>query len=108
MQIYEPEALDRFVRIMGGLLVPALLGVLPLVSHRHAEFLPNELPGFAIPAWVRERVHQATDARQGGIRVAVQLMEAVRVRVGGVYLVASFGRYGVVLVLVRLPRKPAK
>jgi len=108
MPIYEPEALDRFERIMGGLPVPALLGVLPLVSHRHAEFLHNELPGFAIPAWVRERMHQATDARQEGIRVAVQLMEAVRLRVGGVYLVPSFGRYDGVLELVRLARQPAK
>ena len=108
MPIYEPEALDRFERIMGGLPRPALIGVLPLVSHRHAEFLHNELPGFAVPAWVRDRMRLAADGRQEGIGVAHELMEAVRSRVGGVYLIPSFGRYDGVLELVRLARQPAK
>src|SRR5207247_9978872 len=75
MPIYEPEALDRFERIMGGLPVPTLLGVRPLVSHRHAEFLHNELPGFAIPAWVRDRMHRAAYGRAEGISVVVELVE---------------------------------
>src|SRR2546426_805852 len=92
----------------GGLPRPALIGVLPLVSHRHAEFLHNELPGFAVPAWVRDRMRLAPDGRQEGIGVAHELMEAVRSRVGGVYLIPSFGRYDGVLELVRLARQPAK
>jgi homocysteine S-methyltransferase len=30
--------------------VPVLLGVLPLQSARHAEFLHNEVPGITVPA----------------------------------------------------------
>ena len=33
----------------GGIPVPILLGVLPLVSSRHAEFLHNEVPGHHHP-----------------------------------------------------------
>ncbi len=107
MPIYEPEALDRFARLT-RLPVPALVGVLPLVSHRHAEFLHNELPGFSVPAWVRERMRLAHDAREEGIRIALELVEAIRPLVGGVYLIPSFGRYDAVLELVRLARQPAK
>jgi len=108
MPIYEPEALDRFTRITGGLPLPALVGVLPLVSHRHAEFLHNELPGFAVPAWVRERMRLASDARVEGIGIAHELVEAIRSRVAGIYLIPSFGRFDAVLELVRLARQPAK
>ena len=42
-----------------GFPVPVLLGVLPLVSARHAEFLHNEVPGITIP-----RGHAQPDARR--------------------------------------------
>ena len=41
------EARRRFGQ--AGFPVPVLLGVLPLVSARHAEFLHNEVPGITIP-----------------------------------------------------------
>ena len=41
------EARRRFGAI--GVPVPVLLGMLPLVSARHAEFLHNEVPGITIP-----------------------------------------------------------
>jgi len=108
MPVYEPEALDRFARIFGGLPLPTLMGVLPLVSHRHAEFLHNELPGFAVPAWIRERMRLAPDAREEGVRIALDLLENIRPRCGGVYLIPSFGRYDAVLELVRQARAHVK
>ena len=42
-----------------GFPVPMLLGVLPLVSARHAEFLHNEVPGITIPDAARARMHAA-------------------------------------------------
>ena len=107
MPIYEPEALDRLLRITGRLPLPLIVGVLPLVSHRHAEFLHNELPGLSIPPWVRERLREAADPRQEGLRLAAEFVEAVRGRIGGVYLIPSFGRYDGVVELVRLARAHA-
>ena len=42
--------------------VPVLVGVLPLQSFRHAEFLHNEVPGITIPQWVRDRMQAAGSA----------------------------------------------
>lgn len=108
MPVYEPEALDRLLRVVGDLPIPMLVGVLPLVSYRHAEFLHNELPGFSIPAWVRERMRQAADGRDEGVRIAQELLTAIRSRVAGIYLIPSFGRFDTVVELVRLAREPAK
>ncbi len=108
MPIYEPEALDRFLRLAGDLSVPVLVGILPLAGHRHAEFLHNELPGFSIPAWVRDRVRRAgSDGREEGVRIAQELLTVIRSQVAGVYLLPSFGRYDAVIELVRVAREHA-
>jgi methionine synthase I (cobalamin-dependent)/5,10-methylenetetrahydrofolate reductase len=105
MPVFEAEALDRLIRILGGLPVPLLLGVLPLVSHRHAEFLHNELPGLSIPKDVRLRMRDAADGKDEGVRIASELLSAIRSRVAGVYLVPSFGRYDAVIELVKLSKE---
>lgn len=94
--VYDAAVMDRFVDRFGPLPLPHLLGVLPLQSHRHAEFLHNEVPGIAIPEATRERMLQAgKDGRKEGVRIAYEMMEALIDRVDGVYLMPSFGRYEV-------------
>ncbi len=108
MPIYEPEAVDRFVHLAGSIPIPMLVGILPLAGYRHAEFLHNELPGFSIPQWVRDRVRNAgSDGREEGIRIAQELLAAIRSRVAGVYLVPSFGRYDAVIELAKVARERA-
>ena len=100
--IYEPEVLDVFERRVGKLPVPVLLGILPLQSARHAEFLHNEVPGISIPQWVRDRMQAAGNAgRDEGLRLARELLLALLDRIEGAYFMPSFGRYEVVAALVR-------
>lgn len=100
MPIFEPATLDRFLARVGQLPVPMLVGVLPLHSARHAEFLHNELPGMVVPDAVRALMREARDGRETGLRLARELLAALRTRVAGVYLVPSFGRYDRVADLV--------
>jgi homocysteine S-methyltransferase len=100
--IYEPETLDAFERRVGRPKVPILVGVLPLQSFRHAEFLHNEVPGMTIPDWVRDRMRAAGNAgRDEGFRLARDLLAGLVDRIDGAYLMPSFGRYEVCAALVR-------
>lgn len=100
--IYEPETLDAFERRVGRLPVPVLVGVLPLQSFRHAEFLHNEVPGITIPEWVRDRMRAAGNAgRDEGFRLARELLANLVDRIDGAYLMPSFGRYEMCAALVR-------
>jgi methionine synthase I (cobalamin-dependent)/5,10-methylenetetrahydrofolate reductase len=100
--VYDVEALDRFLKAASGLKVPILLGVMPLHSLRHAEFLQNELVGIIVPEPVRERMRRAGEnGLEEGITLARELMDAARGRVRGVYLMPSFGRYDVAAQLLR-------
>ena len=95
--VYDLAQLDRFLARAGGAPVPVLVGVLPLHSSRHAEFLHNEVPGITIPDEIRARMRQAGDAAlRTGIEMAQQLVNAIRGRYAGAYLMPSFGRYEVV------------
>jgi homocysteine S-methyltransferase len=77
--------------------VPVLVGLLPLHSFRHAEFLHNEVPGITIPDEVRGRLREAGDrALRVGIEMAQSLVHDVRRRYAGAYLMPSFGRFEVV------------
>jgi methionine synthase I (cobalamin-dependent)/5,10-methylenetetrahydrofolate reductase len=95
--VYDLEPLDRFLARAGGSPVPVLVGMLPLHSFRHAEFLHNEVPGITIPDHVRSRLKAAGEgALRAGVEMAQRLAEDVRAHYAGAYLMPSFGRFEVV------------
>ncbi len=103
----EPQVeamLDEARRRFGprGFPLPVLLGVLPLQSSRHAEFLHNEVPGITIPEAVRVRLKEAGDrAADVGLDLALELVASAAPLVAGTYIMPSFGRYEQCAELVR-------
>ena len=90
----------------GGFPVPVLLGVLPLVSARHAEFLHNEVPGITIPDDARAAMHAAGErGSERGIEMADDLLRTVEGELAGTYIMPSFGRYEQCAGLVRRIRE---
>src|SRR5262245_10466705 len=86
--VYDLAALDRFLERAGGSPVPVLVGVLPLHSSRHAEFLHNEVPGITIPDDIRRRMREAGErALRVGIEMSQALVHEIRGRgYAGAYL----------------------
>jgi homocysteine S-methyltransferase len=85
-----------------GFPIPLLLGVLPLQSSRHAEFLHHEVPGITIPDATREALREAGDGgAEVGLRITEELLGVVGDRVSGTYIMPSFGRYEQAAQLVR-------
>jgi homocysteine S-methyltransferase len=93
--VYELSCWERFVERLSGLTkIPILIGILPLQSFRHAEFLHNEVPGITVPGWVRQRMHEAgNEGQKAGVELARELLSRCRNQASGVYLMPSFGRY---------------
>lgn len=97
--IYAREQWERFmerasVRWGDRLPRPVLLGVLPLHTARHAEFLHNEVPGITIPDEVRAAMHAAGErGAEVGLEMSLELLSAMRPLVDGTYIMPSFGRY---------------
>jgi len=96
--IFRPEKcsafLDRYAAKYGLLQQPLLVGILPLVSARHASFLHNEVPGISIPEETRRQMEKAGEnGAKVGVELAVEMIEAVKPWAQGVYLVPQFSRY---------------
>lgn len=77
---------------------PILVGVLPLRSARHAEFLHNEVPGMTIPDHIRQKLAgvDAETAKKIGAEYAREIYLAARESFGGVYFMPPFNNYDVV------------
>ena len=54
--VYDLDQLEAFLARLGRVPVPLVVGILPLHSFRHAEFLHNEVPGIVVPEHVQARL----------------------------------------------------
>lgn len=94
--IYDPAHMDRFLEATANLDVPVMVGILPLASHKNAEFLHNHVPGMQIPEATRLRMKEAgkgDSARAEGVKIAVEALEGLRDKVAGAYIMPPLGRY---------------
>lgn len=94
---------DRF----GALELPILVGLLPVVSARHAEFLHNEVPGINVPETVLRRMGSAGDgAQEDGLALALETGRKLRDLSAGLYLIPPFGRYHLAAELIEQFNEP--
>jgi len=109
--LYEPDAARRFIAAYqeryGPLQLPLLVGLLPLKSSAHAEFLHNEVPGIVLPQSVRDRMRKAgKQGRQVGIKLARELLLTFAEFAQGVYLIPPFGKYEIVPEILEVLDRP--
>ena len=98
--IFDPQLAESFLKHYaeenGPLDKPVLVGILPLFSARHVNFLHHEVPGVTIPELIRTRMEKAGEAGiQEGIRITSELVEQIRPWAQGIYIMPQFNRYDV-------------
>jgi methionine synthase I (cobalamin-dependent)/5,10-methylenetetrahydrofolate reductase len=103
--VYRPEdgpkLLEAYEAKHGRLNKPILVGILPLVSVRHANFLHHEVPGVFIPEGTRERIEAAgDDGVKAGVEIAVELVEQIKAWAAGVYVMPQFHKYDMVAEII--------
>jgi methionine synthase / methylenetetrahydrofolate reductase(NADPH) len=97
--VFEPQRIEHFHRRYRELTstdftLPVLMGLMPLYSLKHAQFLHNEIPGITIPDAIMQRIDRAGDqAAQEGVLIARELLRDMKGLVQGTYVIPAFGRY---------------
>jgi len=104
--VFDATAAREFIayyeRTFGKLTLPILVGILPLASARHAQFLRNEVPGVLMPEQIVRRLEAAGNkTRTEGARIALEILADIRDLVQGVYFIPAFGRYDIVARLIQ-------
>lgn len=104
--VYSAAVLAELLERTASFGIPVLVGILPLVSERNAEFLHNEVPGITLPDAVRQRMRGKSGAAgvSEGMAIARELVAAGRGKVGGWYLMPPFGRVELALELLEMIR----
>ena len=104
--VYHPDTVYQLLEKTKRVGIPVLIGVLPLRSPRHCEFLHNEVPGINIPDDIRKRMSDAgqENGRAEGIRIAREFLDVVKSDVSGVYIMPPFADYGMAAEIIEFVR----
>jgi homocysteine S-methyltransferase len=95
--VFDLCLLERFLDRIKDHKIPVIAGIWPLISLRNAEYMKNDLR-VAMPEEIMLRMAQADTpeaARQEGIKIAQEMLSAVRPYVQGVQVSAPFGHFDV-------------
>jgi len=106
--LYDVRDLDQFTRSIAPYDIPFLLGILPLVSLRHARFLHEKVPEISTPIHLLNAMESAGDAALNvGIENAHTMFAEARHRLAGVCIMPPFNRFHLVsdiLTRANMPR----
>lgn len=95
--VYREDDVDRMLEATQDIKVPILVGIMPLVSRKNAEFFAaGRIPGVIIPPEILalyENVEDPDEGRKLGTELACSLMQKVKGKVRGFYLLPPFGRH---------------
>lgn len=107
--LFEVEALEHFRARIRHIPVRFMLGVIPLRTIRHAEFLHYEVPGMTVPEGIRRRMQNCSTSTEAasreGIEIAVEFLEHAKSMCDGVYLMPPFKKYDMALEILERIRQ---
>ena len=90
---YDEAGLDELAEATRHIEIPIILGLLPLRTPRHAEFLHQKVAGINVPRQVRNRMNRAADPVTEGIANAREVLALARDRFAGACLMPPFERF---------------
>ncbi len=99
--VYDQDLVEYWSDQLNPLKIPILMGLLPLRSSRHAEFLHNEVPGIVIPANIRSKLEKSGKAAGTvGLTLAKEMLELCYEHFSGVYLLPSSDNFDTTVQLL--------
>ena len=99
--IYDEATAEQLIEATQPLKIPIILGILPLRTPRHAEFLHRKVAGIAVPEQVRNRIQRAVDPVAEGVVNAGEMLAVARNRFAGACLMPPFDHYEVLLDILK-------
>jgi homocysteine S-methyltransferase len=93
--VFDIRLLEVFLKRIEGFRIPIIAGIWPLTSLRNAEFMKNDLR-VSVPDSILLRMQAASTpelARAEGVRIAQEMLSAVRCMVQGAQVSAPLARY---------------
>jgi homocysteine S-methyltransferase len=94
--VYDASSADELAQATSHIDKPIVMGILPLRTFRHAEFLHHRVAGISVPQRLRERMAGATDSVAEGVAHAREMLGLARQSFAGACIMPPFGHYEIV------------
>lgn len=91
--VYDAASAQRLAEATQHIRIPIILGILPLRTARHAEFLHHKVAGITVPAHVRERMARAKEPEAEGTMNAREMLAVARQLFSGACIMPPFDHY---------------
>lgn len=93
--LFDRATLEKFLNAVTSFCkIPILVGVLPLRSAKHAEFIHNEIADMFVPDAVRETMRKSgPEGARVGVEIAHKFLLDVKPLVQGAYLMPPFNKF---------------
>ena len=98
--VYDEETAVRLSEATRHLDVPVAMGILPLLSSRHAIFLHDRVAGITVPATLRQAMAESDNPLQTGLDQARQMLELARLYFSGACIMPPFERFEILLKIL--------
>lgn len=93
--VYDEKTAEEIHIATKDLKVPVIMGILPLLSYKHAVFLHDRVAGIAVPAQLRQKMEKAKDPVKEGIEQSRQMLELGRSLFSGACIMPPFDRFDI-------------
>lgn len=91
--LYDQNTVEKIATATNSIDISLWMGILPLRTARHAEFMHENVSGIVIPEEVRRRMASAQNPLEEGIAHAGQMLALARRHFSGACLMPPFGHY---------------
>ena len=91
--VYDEITARNIHRATKHLNVPVVMGILPLLSYKHAVFLHDKVAGIAVPEHLRKEMETARDPIKAGIDQARQMLALAKSLFSGACVMPPFDRF---------------
>lgn len=93
--VYDEKTANKIHTATKHLNVPVIMGILPLLSHKHAVFLHDKVAGIAVPRSLRQQMEKAASPVKEGILQARQMLTLAKTLFSGACIMPPFDRFDI-------------
>lgn len=93
--VYDKETAGQIQAATQHLNVPVMMGILPLLSYKHAVFLHDKVAGIAVPKVLREALKTSKDPLAHGVIQSRQMLELAKDMFSGACVMPPFDRFDI-------------
>jgi methylenetetrahydrofolate reductase (NADPH) len=91
--VYDEKTAKKIYDATKDLKVPVIMGILPLLSYKHAVFLNDKVAGIAVPQPLIKQMENTKNPVKEGVAQAKQMLELARDMFSGACLMPPFDRF---------------